>query len=161
MWATSALHRYMPIPAQASSFIPTRTITWGISPNSFSPGAKRIASAASRDKLLTTAYVNTDGKLAVVVMNRTDEKIEYSLWIKGKAAKTSSRTAFYSNAYRTINNNQLNLSKRGAGFRCSFFILKEYLTMVFVTRRDAIFCVYRRTSSEFVFGTTYSQYQFE
>jgi glucosylceramidase len=53
------------------------------------PGAKRIASAASRDKLLTTAYVNTDGKLAVVVMNRTDEKIEYSLWIKGKAAKTS------------------------------------------------------------------------
>jgi glucosylceramidase len=27
--------------------------------------------------------------LAVVVMNRTDEKIEYSLWIKGKAAKTS------------------------------------------------------------------------
>jgi glucosylceramidase len=53
------------------------------------PGAKRVASAASRDKLLTTAYVNTDGKLAVVVMNRTDEKIEYSLWIKGKAAKTS------------------------------------------------------------------------
>jgi glucosylceramidase len=53
------------------------------------PGAKRVASAASRDKLLTTAYINTDGKLAVVVMNRTDEKIEYSLWIKGKAAKTS------------------------------------------------------------------------
>ena len=54
------------------------------------PGAKRVASAASRDKLLTTAYMNTDGKLAVVVMNRTDEKIDYSLWIKGKAAKTTS-----------------------------------------------------------------------
>lgn len=52
------------------------------------PGAKRVASAASRDKLSTTAYMNPDGKLAVVVMNRTDEKIEYSLWIKGKAAKT-------------------------------------------------------------------------
>ncbi|RFZ83483.1 glycosyl hydrolase [Mucilaginibacter terrenus] len=52
------------------------------------PGAKRVAASASRDKLLTTAYMNTDGKLAVVVMNRTDEKIEYSLWIKGKAAKT-------------------------------------------------------------------------
>jgi glucosylceramidase len=54
------------------------------------PGAKRIASAASRDKLLTTAYMNPDGKLAVVVMNKTDEKIDYFLWIKGKAAKVSS-----------------------------------------------------------------------
>ncbi|MDB5025284.1 MAG: glycosyl hydrolase [Mucilaginibacter sp.] len=54
------------------------------------PGAKRIASSASRDKLLTTAYVNPDGKIAVVVMNKTDEKIEYYLWIKGKAAKAAS-----------------------------------------------------------------------
>jgi glucosylceramidase len=54
------------------------------------PGAKRIAASASRDKLLTTAYVNPDGKIAVVVMNKTDEKIDYSLWIKGKAAKVSS-----------------------------------------------------------------------
>eukprot|EP01037_Dinobryon_pediforme_P008428 gene8428-8516_t len=54
------------------------------------PGAKRITSAASRDKLLTTAYINPDGKLAVVVMNKTDENIDYSLWIKGKAAKTTS-----------------------------------------------------------------------
>ncbi|WP_374949961.1 glycoside hydrolase family 30 beta sandwich domain-containing protein [Mucilaginibacter sp.] len=53
------------------------------------PGAKRIASAASRDKLLTTAYMNPDGKIAVVVMNRTDEKIDYNLWIKGLSAKTS------------------------------------------------------------------------
>jgi len=52
------------------------------------PGAKRIVSAASRDKLLTTAYINPDGKLDVVVMNKGDEDIEYSLWIKGKAAKT-------------------------------------------------------------------------
>ena len=54
------------------------------------PGAKRIVSAASRDKLLTTAFMNPDGKIAVVVMNKTDEKIDYLLWIKGKAAKTSS-----------------------------------------------------------------------
>ncbi len=54
------------------------------------PGAKRIASSASRDKLLTTAYVNPDGKIAVVVMNKTDEKIDYFLWIKGKAAKVTS-----------------------------------------------------------------------
>ena len=54
------------------------------------PGAKRIISAASRDKLLTTAYINPDGKLAVVVMNKTDENIDYYLWIKGMAAKTTS-----------------------------------------------------------------------
>lgn len=54
------------------------------------PGAKRIASVASRDKLMTTAYVNPDGKIAVVVMNKTDEKIDYSLWIKGQAAKVTS-----------------------------------------------------------------------
>jgi glucosylceramidase len=53
-------------------------------------GARRIASSASRDKLLTTAYMNPNGSIAVVVMNRTDEKIEYSLWIKGKAAITVS-----------------------------------------------------------------------
>jgi glucosylceramidase len=53
------------------------------------PGAKRIACSASRDKLLTTAYQNPDGKIAVVVMNKTDEKIDYLLWIKGKAAKTT------------------------------------------------------------------------
>lgn len=54
------------------------------------PGAKRIASVASRDKILSTAYINPDGKLAVVVMNKTDENVDYSLWIKGKAAKTTS-----------------------------------------------------------------------
>ncbi|SDE32680.1 glucosylceramidase [Mucilaginibacter pineti] len=54
------------------------------------PGAKRISAVASRDKLLTTAYQNPDGKLAIIVMNQTDEKIDYSLWIKGKAAKTTS-----------------------------------------------------------------------
>jgi glucosylceramidase len=54
------------------------------------PGARRIVSAASRDMLLSTAFINPDGKIAVVVMNKTDKDIEYSLWIKGKAAKTTS-----------------------------------------------------------------------
>ncbi|WP_259069952.1 glycoside hydrolase family 30 protein [Mucilaginibacter sp. X4EP1] len=54
------------------------------------PGAKRIVSSASRNNLLTTAYQNTDGKIAVVVMNQTDADIAYYLWIKGKAAKTTS-----------------------------------------------------------------------
>ena len=54
------------------------------------PGAKRIISSSSRNALLTTAYVNPDGKIAVVVMNNTDAPIDYFLWIKGKAAKTTS-----------------------------------------------------------------------
>ena len=55
------------------------------------PGAKRIASSASRDRLFTVAYMNPDGKIAVVIMNKNDEKIQYNLWIKGKAAKATSQ----------------------------------------------------------------------
>lgn len=53
-------------------------------------GARRIASSASRDKLLTTAYENPDGSLAVVVMNKTDDKVDYLVWIKGQAAHATS-----------------------------------------------------------------------
>jgi len=53
-------------------------------------GAKRIASSASRDKLLTTAFRNPGGTLCVIVMNKTDEKINYLLWIKGMAAQVTS-----------------------------------------------------------------------
>lgn len=54
------------------------------------PGAKRIVSAASRGQLITTAFLNEDGKIAIVVMNDSNTKIPYSLWIKGKAAQTES-----------------------------------------------------------------------
>jgi len=54
------------------------------------PGAKRIISASSRGQLLTTAFLNTDGKIAVIVMNQSSEKISYRLWIAGQAAETSS-----------------------------------------------------------------------
>ena len=47
-------------------------------------------SPALRDKLLTVAYQNPDGKIAVVVMNKTDDKIDYFLWIKGQATKVTS-----------------------------------------------------------------------
>src|SRR6185503_6545520 len=54
------------------------------------PGARRIASAPSRSALLSTAFVNPDGKVSVVVMNRTDQKIPYFLWMDGNAAEVSS-----------------------------------------------------------------------
>jgi glucosylceramidase len=53
------------------------------------PGAKRIISSSNRQDLLTTAFINEDGKVAVVVMNRGDKKIPYRLWIGGKAAEVT------------------------------------------------------------------------
>ncbi|TDQ07003.1 glycoside hydrolase family 30 protein [Pedobacter metabolipauper] len=55
-----------------------------------SPGAKRIASSANRDKLLTTAFINLDGKVVVIVMNKSKDTIPYYLWINGNAAETTS-----------------------------------------------------------------------
>ena len=54
------------------------------------PGAKRISSASSRGQLLTTAFKNSNGQLAVVVMNQSGDKIPYRLWINGNAAQLTS-----------------------------------------------------------------------
>jgi glucosylceramidase len=54
------------------------------------PGAKRIISSSNTDKLQTTAFVNKDGKLAVIIMNQTDKEINYHLLIAGKSTKTNS-----------------------------------------------------------------------
>jgi len=53
-------------------------------------GAKRIASSPSRSALFSTAFLNPDGKIVVVVMNRTDKEVPYFLWIDGQAAETKS-----------------------------------------------------------------------
>lgn len=53
------------------------------------PGAKRIVSSASRSQLLTTAFKNPDGTVAVIVMNQGDAKTQYYLWINGKAAEAT------------------------------------------------------------------------
>jgi glucosylceramidase len=52
------------------------------------PGAKRIISSASRSQLLTTAFLNPDGKVVVIVMNQSDKPTDYLLWINGKAASS-------------------------------------------------------------------------
>ena len=51
------------------------------------PGAKRIISSASRSQLLTTAFINEDGKVAVIVMNQSKLKITYNLCIGHNAAE--------------------------------------------------------------------------
>jgi O-Glycosyl hydrolase len=54
------------------------------------PGAKRISSAPSRSGLISTAFINPDGKVAVVVMNQGNQKIAYNLWVNGKGAEVTS-----------------------------------------------------------------------
>jgi glucosylceramidase len=51
------------------------------------PGAKRIASSPSRSQLLSTAFLNPDGRIAVVVMNASEKAASYWLWIAGSAAE--------------------------------------------------------------------------
>jgi glucosylceramidase len=54
------------------------------------PGARRIASSPTRSQLLSTAFVNPDGKVSVVVMNQSDKQISYYLWLAGEAAQVDS-----------------------------------------------------------------------
>ena len=53
------------------------------------PGAKRISSSSSRSQLLTTAFKNEDGTIAVIVMNQSGIKTPYNLWINGKAVQAT------------------------------------------------------------------------
>lgn len=54
------------------------------------PGAKRIVSSSSRAQLLTTGFLNPDGSIAVIVMNPTEEKIAYRMYLGGQAVETVS-----------------------------------------------------------------------
>lgn len=54
------------------------------------PGAKRIISSSNRDKLQTTAFINPDGKIVVVVLNISNDKLDFNLWMNGYAASATS-----------------------------------------------------------------------
>jgi glucosylceramidase len=54
------------------------------------PGAKRVMSAPSRSALISTAFLNQDGKLVTVVMNETDKPINYFLWINNQGVEVKS-----------------------------------------------------------------------
>ena len=54
------------------------------------PGAKRIISSSTTDTLLTTGFLNTDGKIAVVILNLSDQAQPFNLWLGGKATRTNS-----------------------------------------------------------------------
>lgn len=52
-------------------------------------GAKRISSIASRSQLLTTSFLNTDGKVVTIVMNQTANAHKYFLCVGTKATEVS------------------------------------------------------------------------
>jgi glucosylceramidase len=54
------------------------------------PGAKRIACTSSSDDLIATAFVNTNGSIAVVIFNLKNTELISQLWIEGKAVKFTS-----------------------------------------------------------------------
>jgi glucosylceramidase len=43
------------------------------------PGARRLACASSRSNIQATAFKNTDGKIAVIVMNETEKEVKYTI----------------------------------------------------------------------------------
>jgi glucosylceramidase len=54
------------------------------------PGAKRIAASSNRAQLQTSAFLNTDGSIAVIVLNTTDQKLPYRVILEGREAATES-----------------------------------------------------------------------
>lgn len=51
------------------------------------PNATRISTHSSRSNLLSTSFVNSDGKMVTVVMNQTDAAIPYKLYVGSQAAE--------------------------------------------------------------------------
>lgn len=48
------------------------------------PGAKRIMSVSSSNKLLTTAFKNENGSLVIIAMNQSDEELAYNVTLRSK-----------------------------------------------------------------------------
>lgn len=53
------------------------------------PGAKRVSTVASRTSLMATTFVNEDGSYATVVMNETDEAIDYQCFVGTQVIEAS------------------------------------------------------------------------
>jgi len=53
------------------------------------PGARRISASPSKSFLLTTAFQNTNGSIAVVVMNQKDKEEKFSIWLDDKSIEST------------------------------------------------------------------------
>ena len=54
------------------------------------PNAKRVSTVSSRSHLLSTSFINEDGKMVTVIMNKSDLEINYKLFIGQKAVSQTS-----------------------------------------------------------------------
>lgn len=54
------------------------------------PGAKRIGCSSSRAQLLSTAFMNPDGTIAVVVMNKQDTELSFRMYLGDQAVEVVS-----------------------------------------------------------------------
>ncbi len=54
------------------------------------PGARRIVSASTLDELETTAFLNPDDSIAVIVMNRTGRDASFGLKYGDRVAQAES-----------------------------------------------------------------------
>jgi glucosylceramidase len=54
------------------------------------PGDKRVATVTDDDRLQAVGFVKPDGKVAVVVLNLSEDTVPFSFWIDGQTAKTTS-----------------------------------------------------------------------
>ncbi|HEX8270994.1 MAG TPA: glycoside hydrolase family 30 beta sandwich domain-containing protein, partial [Flavobacterium sp.] len=50
------------------------------------PNAKRVSTTVSRSDLLSTSFLNENGKMATVVMNKSDKKVIYNLIVGNNKA---------------------------------------------------------------------------
>ncbi len=54
------------------------------------PGAKRLPCTSNSDDFIATAFINPDGKIAVVILNLKDVEQMGQMWIEGKVIKFTS-----------------------------------------------------------------------
>jgi glucosylceramidase len=55
------------------------------------PGARRIISSTTADEIESTAFLNPDGDVVVVVLNTSEKGMPLCLWVNSKAARFDSR----------------------------------------------------------------------
>ena len=51
------------------------------------PNAKRVSTASSRSHLLSTSFINENGKMVTVVMNQSELEIKYKLYVDSSAVE--------------------------------------------------------------------------
>ncbi|RPI00549.1 MAG: glycosyl hydrolase [Calditrichaeota bacterium] len=51
------------------------------------PKAKRVSTAPSRSHLMSTSFINPDGRMATIVMNQNDQPITYSLFVGAQSVQ--------------------------------------------------------------------------